>query len=68
MAEGWLFRLRTSLGSQYTAPAWPSVHGAEAAAPAPGLRRQLPARLGDEPKPAVESPEPTAEPRKSDGC
>lgn len=23
MAEGWLFRLRTSLGAQHAAPAWP---------------------------------------------
>ena len=40
MAEGWLFRLRTSLGSQYSAPAWPTVReiGADPAAPR-GLRQ-----------------------------
>ena len=45
MAEGWLFRLRTSLGSQYTAPAWPTVRE-EVAGPAGsrGLRQPPPER------------------------
>lgn len=25
MSEGWLFRLRSSLGAQHAAPAWPST-------------------------------------------
>jgi len=48
MAEGWLFRLRTSLGSQYSAPAWPTVReeGADPGAMR-GLRQGPPERGGD---------------------
>lgn len=62
MAEGWLFRLRTSLGAQYSAPAWPSVRDEDADAGASrGLRLPLPER-GVEVEPAS-LPQPGERPR-----
>jgi len=68
MAEGWLFRLRTSLGSQYTAPAWPSVRGEETdKSAASGLRRPTPERPDDERDGVIESSVSPRDPRKSGG-
>ena len=34
MAEGWLFRLRSTLGAQHAVPAWPAGEGTGEAMPA----------------------------------
>jgi hypothetical protein len=38
MSDGWLFRLRSNLGSRYVAPAWPAqaepgAHGVDSKSP-----------------------------------
>jgi hypothetical protein len=47
MSEGWLFRLRTSLGAGRAAPAWPESPRAARDGDAPALRRPAPTAARD---------------------